>query len=36
MILFKNIQLACCTAICEFSKKYDLFLISIVIKYKSK
>ena len=36
MILLKNVRLACCKAICVFSKKYDLFLINIVIKYKIK
>ena len=35
MILLKNVQLACCKAICV-SKKYGLFLINIVIKYKIK
>ena len=36
VILSKNGQLTCYKAICVFSKKYDLFLINIVIKYKIK
>ena len=36
MILFKKVQLACCKAICVFSKKYNLFMINVVMKYKMK
>ena len=36
MILFKKVQLAGCKAICVFSKKYNLFLINVVIKCKMK
>ena len=38
MVLFKNAQLACCKAILREAvpKKYDIFLMNIVIKYKIK
>ena len=38
MVLFKNAQLSCCKAILHevISKKYDVFLTNIVIKYKIK
>ena len=38
MVLFKNAQLACCKAIFReaIPKKYDVFLMNIVIKYKTK
>ena len=36
--IIKNAQLACCKAIlCEaISKKYDIFLLNIVMKYEIK